>query len=109
MKGESLNTSIPPPHFQSRGGMLNHIGGIYSHSGMMDYPRMESWKNSRLYGISQLESQLQDLGLSKNSRSSAHNALDQRKMRKLNQLTNLLHRDRLQGSLIFLISICLMR
>ena len=36
---EPLNTSIPSPHFQSGGGMLNHTGGTYSHNGMMDYPR----------------------------------------------------------------------
>ena len=40
MKRESLNTSVPSPHFQSRSGMLNHIGGTYSHNGMMDYPRI---------------------------------------------------------------------
>ena len=40
MKRESLNTSVLSPHFQSRSGMLNHIGGIYSHHGMMDYPRI---------------------------------------------------------------------
>ena len=40
MKGESLNTSFQSPHFQSGSGMLNHIGGTYSHSGMTDYPRI---------------------------------------------------------------------
>ena len=40
MKRESLNTSIPSLHFQSRSGMLNHTGGTYSHSGMMDNPRI---------------------------------------------------------------------
>ena len=40
MKRESLNTSIPLHHFQSGGGMLNHTGGTYSHSGMMDSPRI---------------------------------------------------------------------
>ena len=39
MKRESLNTPIQPRHFQSRSGMLNHTGGTYSHSGMVDYPR----------------------------------------------------------------------
>ena len=34
-----VNTSIQPPHFQSRSGMLNHTGGTCPHSGMMDYPR----------------------------------------------------------------------
>ena len=38
MRRESLNTSIPSPHFQSRSGMLNHTGGTYPHNGM-DYPR----------------------------------------------------------------------
>ena len=40
MKRESLNTSIPSPHLHSRSGMLNHTGGTYSHSGMMDYRRI---------------------------------------------------------------------
>ena len=40
MKRESLNTSIPLPHFQCGDGMLNHTGGTYSHSGMTDYPRI---------------------------------------------------------------------
>ena len=40
MKRESLNTPIQSPHFQGRSGMLNHVGGSYSHGGMMDYPRI---------------------------------------------------------------------
>ena len=40
MKRESLNTPFQPPHFQSRSGILDHIGGTYSHVGMMDYPRV---------------------------------------------------------------------
>ena len=40
MKRESLKTSISSPHFQSRSDMLNHIGGTYSHNGMMDYLRI---------------------------------------------------------------------
>ena len=40
MKRESLNTSVPSPHFQSRSGRLNQTGGTYSHSGVMDYPRI---------------------------------------------------------------------
>ena len=39
MKREPLNTSIPSLHFQSGGGMLNHTGGTYSHSGLIDCPR----------------------------------------------------------------------
>ena len=34
MKRESLNTSIPSPHFQSRSCMLNHIGEILFRSGI---------------------------------------------------------------------------
>ena len=40
MKRESLSTSVPLLHFQSRSGMLNHTGGSYSHSGMMAYPKI---------------------------------------------------------------------
>ena len=39
MRREPQNSSIPVPRFQSRGGLLNHTGGTYSHSGMIDYPR----------------------------------------------------------------------
>ena len=37
---ESLNTSSQSPHCQSGSGMLKHAVGPYSHSGMMDYPRL---------------------------------------------------------------------
>ena len=37
MKRESLNTTIPSPHFQSRNGLLKHIGGTYSHTGTMEH------------------------------------------------------------------------
>ena len=40
MKRESLNMSNQSPHFQSRSGMLDHIGGTYSHGGMMDCLRI---------------------------------------------------------------------
>ena len=30
---------MPVPRFQSGGGLLIHIGGTYSHGGMIDYPR----------------------------------------------------------------------
>ena len=39
MKREPLNTSIPLPHFQRGGDMSNHIGGTYSHSCMIGFPR----------------------------------------------------------------------
>ena len=38
MRREPLNTSIPLPHFQSGSGMLNHTGGTFAHSGMIDHP-----------------------------------------------------------------------
>ena len=38
MKREPLDSSIPLLHFLSGSGMLNHAGGTYSHSGMMDGP-----------------------------------------------------------------------
>ena len=40
MKREALNTPMQSPHFQSRSGILHHIGGTYSHVDMMDYPRV---------------------------------------------------------------------
>ena len=38
MKRESLNTKISSTYFQSRSGLLKHIGGTYSHNGTMEYP-----------------------------------------------------------------------
>ena len=35
MKREPVNTSILLSHFQSGGGLLNHTGGTYFHSGMI--------------------------------------------------------------------------
>ena len=40
MKRESLRTSIPSLHFHSGSGMLQHADETYSHSGIMDYPRI---------------------------------------------------------------------
>ena len=40
MRREPLNTSILLPRFHSGGGTLNLTGGTYSHSGIMDYPRL---------------------------------------------------------------------
>ena len=64
-KENRLNTSIPLPHFQSGGGMLNRTGGTYSHSGAMDYLRfpiseLHVGKISWLHGIPKLECQLQE-------------------------------------------------
>ena len=65
MKRESLTTPTQSPHFQSRSGILDRTSGTYSHVGMMAYSRFSNLGNasrkfSRLYGISKLESQLQD-------------------------------------------------
>ena len=45
MKRESLRTSIPSHHFQSRSGILKHTDGTYSHSGKIDYQRffLRNW------------------------------------------------------------------
>ena len=36
---EPQHSFVPLPRFQSGGGLLNHTGGTYSHSGMIDYSR----------------------------------------------------------------------
>ena len=67
MRREPQQMSIPMPRFQKGGGILDHTGGTYSHSGVIDYPRIpvselqlekfpdsmefQSWKvNDRLQG-----------------------------------------------------------
>ena len=44
-----LNTTTQSPHFQRGSGILNHTGGTYSESVMIDFPSSfygkESWKN----------------------------------------------------------------
>ena len=74
---EPQNSSILVPRFQRGSGILHHTGGTFSHGGMMDYTRFPISENSH-YGISKLESQLQHWSMFKISRSSSHNALDQR-------------------------------
>ena len=39
MRREPQNSSTPVPRFQRGGGILNHIGGTYSHGGIMDYTK----------------------------------------------------------------------
>ena len=39
VKREPQNSSIPVPRFQRGAGVLDHTGGTYSHTGMVDYPR----------------------------------------------------------------------
>ena len=39
MRREPQISSISVPRFRRGGGILNHTGGAYSHSGMIDYPR----------------------------------------------------------------------
>ena len=67
MRREPQQMSIPMPRFQRGGGILDHTGGTYSHSGVIDYLRFpvselqlgkfpdsmefQSWKvNDRLQG-----------------------------------------------------------
>ena len=68
---------------KSGGGLSNHTGGTYSHSGMIQYPRfpdfgIASGKFPDLLGISKLDSQLQNWSMFEISRSSSHHALDRR-------------------------------
>ena len=79
----SKNSAQRRDHFQSGSGMLKDSGGTCSHSDMIDYPRfpiseLHLGKFSCHCGITKLESQLQDWSKFKDSRSSSHNALDQR-------------------------------
>ena len=39
MRREPQNSSIPVPRFQRGAGVYDDTGRIYSHNGMMDYPR----------------------------------------------------------------------
>ena len=82
----------------------------YDGSSENSYYGTDSWNISWLYGVSKLESQLQKWSLStSSSRSSDHYALDQRSWDcKINWRTYDID-DRLQGKMIFLTSICLMR
>ena len=64
MRREPQNSSILVPRFQSGGRLLNYTGGTHSHSGMIDYPRFLMSELHLVkfpdYGISKLESQLQN-------------------------------------------------
>ena len=78
MRRALLYSSIPAPRFQRGAGVYDHTGATYSDWwSEISYDGMESWRISWLYGISQLESRLQNWSLSKNSRSSDQYALDQ--------------------------------
>ena len=39
MRGQPQNSSMSVLRFQSGGGLLNHTGGTYSHSGTIDYTK----------------------------------------------------------------------
>ena len=113
MKRESLNTSIPSDHFQSRSGMLNRTAGTYSHSGMMDYPRipiteLNLGKFLTFYRISKLESQLQDWSMIQEQPIRRSPCTGSKKLRLPHQLTNLWHRDRFWDEQIPQTTICLM-
>ena len=112
MRREPQHSSIPVPPFQSESGLLNHTGGTYSHSGVINYPRFpisklhlgrfpdsmefQSWKVNF-----KTEVQNQQILISQCNGS--------KKLRWQSQLTNSWHRDRLQGEEISPTTICLMR
>ena len=84
MKRESLNMSTQSPHFQSRSGMLNHTGGTCFLGGMMDDPRIHimEWNLGKFltpwnFKAGKSTSELRFVH-EQPSRSSGHNALDQR-------------------------------
>ena len=106
MKRESLNTSIPLPHFH-RSGKLNHTGGISSHSGMMDYPRIPFWKcilenfmTLWNFNAGQSTSRMRYGQEQPILRSQCSGS---KKLRLQSRLTNLRHRDRLWSELISLL------
>ena len=71
-------TLLPKQKWNVKSYWWNSFSQWYDGLSECSYYGMESWNISRLFGISKLESQLQNWGLSTNSRSSDHNALDQR-------------------------------
>ena len=100
--------------FQSRSGILNHTGETYSLSGMMDYPRVliMEWNLGQFPDSAEFQSWKLDFRTEVflwTQPILKSQCFGSKKLRCRNQLTNLLHRDRLQGNIIFLISICLMR
>ena len=64
MRREPQTSSIPVPRFRCGGGLLNHTGGNYSLSGMIDYPRFPisemHLEHSHSHGISKLKNQHQN-------------------------------------------------
>ena len=104
MKRESLSAPTQPLHHQSRSGMLYHAGGTYYHNGVMDYPRMPITERNlgkfltlRNFKSGTSTPELKFVCEQPIFRSKCSGS---KKLRLLNQLTNLLHRDRLQCSLI---------
>ena len=113
MKRESLNTPTQSPHFQSRSGMLNHTGGTYCHIVMriireflLRNGTLEKFQTLWNFKAGSLISELKFVCEQPNLKSLCCGS---KKLRELNQWTNLLHRDRLQGNIIFQISMCLTR
>ena len=82
MRRELQHSSILVLRFWSGGGRLNHTGGTCCHSGVIDDPRVPIFELHLCKfpdsGISMLESQLQNWGMFKISRSSSQIAIDQR-------------------------------
>ena len=94
MRREPQHSSIPVPRFQSGGGLLNHTGGTYSHSGMIDYPRFPTPWNFKV------EKSTSRLKLVRKQQILVSQCNGSKNLRKRNQLTILWHHNRLQGEKI---------
>ena len=83
MRREPQHSSIPVPPFQSESGLLNHTGGTYSHSGVINYPRFPISKLHLGRFPDSMEFQswkvnFKNWSMCKTSKSSSRNAMDQR-------------------------------
>ena len=113
MKRESLNTSIQSLHFQSRSGMLNHTGGTYSHGGMMEYPRIPitEWNLGKFPDSMEFQSWKVNFRTEVCPRTADPQItmlwIEEVEIAK--SIDEFVTSRSITGSLIFLISICLMR
>ena len=113
MGREPKNASMLVPRFQRGGGILNHIGGTYSHGGMVDYTRfpfseihLENFQTLWNFRAGKSTSKLKCV-LKQQILISQCNGW--KKLREQSQSTNLWHRVRLCGEQISPTTICLMR
>ena len=99
MRREPQNSSILVPRFQSRGGLLHHTGGTFSHGDMMDYT---GFPISELHvGIILIQWNFQagkstsKLKYVQNQQKLISQCTGSKKLRWQSQLTNLRHHVRL--------------